>query len=365
MKKVIGATLLVLMAGVGFADIHVVDLAGGGDFTSIYTAVEDASSGDTVLISSGTYQLPSSSGAILVDKELHIMGSGYDAPEDGGTYLISSTQMFNFEASADGSTLRGLRMEGYGAPMIQVSADEVLIEDNHIVNSQTQGYIIGFAASTSSDTIRNNIIIFDITTSYRPGKYLYQTIDATVSNNIIANCSWQAGVYSYQATNTTVSNNIFLNSQYAMRSSGESTVVNNIFMGNSHAFYVDSGSPLALNNCFFNNTTNGTVGIDAFLENPDFVNFDENDVYTTASIDEDNFDFHLAGTSALINGGYVLVDFNDLDGSQNDPGIYGWLWPMGTNGAPAMPVINNISVTPSSVDPDGTISIEVIGRFGN
>ena len=365
MKLRISVLILSILYQTGFSNIQVVDLSGGGDFTSIYDAVDDASSGDTVLIMSGIYQLPATSGRVLVDRELHIMGSGYDAPEEGGTYIIAVTQMFEFTANADGSSLKGLRLDGAGAPLIAVSADNMIIEDNQLRNSANQGFIIGFAAGTSADTIRNNILLFNTGISYRPGINISQAIDITVSNNLIVNCSWYGGVYNYAGNNTTISNNIFLNCQYGVRSNGVATIVNNVFMNSPHGIYEDSGPSLIFNNCYFNNTTNGSTGVDPILESPDFVNFDQNDIYTDTSIDDDNFNFHLQPGSPLIDAGYVLVDFNDLDGSQNDPGIYGWRWPMEMNGVPQIPIINQISVTPSGVEPGGTISIQVIGRFGN
>ncbi len=366
MKLTIRLLLLSILTQYLFAEIHVVDLAGGGDYTSIYVAVDEASAGDTVLISSGTYQLPTTEGRILVDKELHILGSGYDAVENGGTYIFASTQMFDFTANADGSTLRGLRLYGAGSPLIQIAADEVIIEENHITNAQSQGFLMHIGSSVSADTIRNNILLFNPSSSHRYGIHLNGCIDATISNNIMAYFSNNGGIYAYNSTNSVVSNNIFLHSQYAVRSYGVMTIVNNIFMNCSYGIYNDTGADIIFNNCFFNNTTDGVTGTNPILENPDFVNFDENDTYTMTSVDEDDFDFHLLDESPLIDGGYELVDFNDANGSQNDPGVYGWLYPWSSdNGAPSMPVINSISVTPSSVDPGGTISIEVIGRFGN
>ena len=56
--------------------------------------------------------------------------------------------------------------------------------------------------------------------------------------------------------------------------------------------------------------------------------------------------------------------FNDEDGSRNDMGIYGWIYPMGETGAPTIPVVNSISVTPTTVSPSGTITINASGRIG-
>lgn len=352
---------LVIICSFGYSATIVVDLAGGGDYTSIYEAVDEAESGDTVLVMSGTYQLASS---IEVDQELHIIGSGYDLPENGGTYLVGSTQIFNFTSNAGGSSFRGLRLDGYGAPMVAINANDMMIENNYLRNSYSQGYIM-VLSSVTSDTVRSNIIVFNENTSYRPGVHVTGCIDPVINNNIIAYCSWQGAVYFNSSTNPTASNNIFLHCQYGVYNIGFSNIFNNIFMNNSNGITVQSGSPSIANNCFFNNTSDGSTGTDPILEDPEFVDFTPTDTYTDESYDNDNYDFHLQPGSPCIDSGYILVDYNDLDGSRNDPGIYGWLWPMGVTGAPDMPVINQISIEDPGIAPGGTISIEVIGRFGD
>ena len=374
MKHITLICALIVWTSIGFSGTIVVDLAGGGNFTNIHDAVDDANNGDTILVMSGLYLFNSANGSITVDQELHLIGSGYDSPENGGTTIEASTALFNFTANADGSTLEGFRMWGYGSPLINISADDMIIEGNHIRNSYNQGWAVNLASGVSSDTLRNNILGFS-GGSYRPGIQVYQTTDVTVSNNVFYNCNWYGAVYVTGNTNAVVSNNLFVSTATGVYHANPSTatIVNNIFMngvgGGTHQIYAGGGDPTIRNNCFFNNQSNSSTGIDPILANPDFVDFSENDTYNYLSYDDENFDFHLntgaTADSSCINTGYTLPGFNDLDGSQNDPGLYGWLWPMGTNGAPRMPVINHISVTPSGVAPGETISIEVIGRFGD
>ena len=372
MKKTLLLVAFLMAFSMGYSTTHIVDLAGGGDFTSLHDAVDDANAGDTILVMSGTFLLPAEAGAIMVNSELHIMGSGYDLPEDGGSYLYSSTAIFNFSADADGSTLSGFRMHGSGAPLIDVLADDMVIENNHIVNNYNQGWALMFRPGVASDTLRNNIIGSE-TPSYRPGVQVYQTTDVTVNNNIFYNGNWYGSVYVDGNTSAVVSNNLFLSTSIGVYYTGSSTatIVNNIFMngfgGGGGQIYQASGSPTISDNCFYNNVTDGDVGNAAILDDPEFVNFDANDTYNSVSYDNESFDFHFQTgatvDSTCIDAGYELVDFNDLDGSQNNLGNYGWRWPMSSNGAPPMPLINKISVTPPNPS-DGTISIEVIGRFG-
>ncbi len=54
MKKLILLLALMMLTGTGFSTTVVVDQSGGGDYTSIHSAVADAASGDTILVMSGT-----------------------------------------------------------------------------------------------------------------------------------------------------------------------------------------------------------------------------------------------------------------------------------------------------------------------
>jgi len=369
MKQLFVVFATIILTSSGFATILVVDQSGGGDYTTIHAAVDDAADEDTVLVSSGNYIISAGAGVITVDKPLTILGSGYDLPENGGTLLqTSAASLFDFTSAADGSQLKGFRIYGgNSSTMIAVAADDMVIEQNHITTTSRQSWVITFSSATG-DTLRNNYIGTTNTSTYRYGISIGSCTDFVASNNLI----FGFGSYIYSVmctggTNVLISNNIFLNNTNALSTnSSAQTISNNIFMnGSSSQLDIsDGGSPEISYNCFFNNTSDGSTGDQPILENPDFVDYSTTDVYAYESYDEEQFDFHLSATSPCIDGGNPLIGFNDLDGSTNDLGIYGWNWPLGTNGAPQMPVINQISVTPSSIAPGETISIEVIGRFG-
>ncbi len=342
----------------------VVDLAGGGDYTNLHDAVGGATDGDTVLVMSGTFIISAEDGIITVNKELHLLGSGYDLPEDGGTTIQSAVGIFTFDASADASTVRGFRMKGTGN-IIQVSADDMIIEENLVINSGYNGvYCVLYNAGATSDTLRNNIMGFNSTGSYRYLVGFTNTVDLTISNNIFYSSHYY-GIYPTTGTNNLIANNLFLSCRNGITYNGSPTVVNNIFMnGTSTQISGSSGSPSISYNCFYNNVGDGITGIEPVLDNPDFVDFSDNDAYASLSYDDDNYDFHLQSASPAIDAGNPLFDFFDLDGSRNDLGAYGWKFPIGTTGAPTIPIVNSISVTPSTVSPSGTITINATGRIG-
>ena len=367
MKKLILLITLMMLTAPGFSTTVVVDQSGGGDFTTIHSAVAAAASGDTILVMSGTYLLSLAQGAISITRELHLIGSGYDLPENGGTQIIASSAILSFSANADGSSFSGFRAYGYGTPMINVAADEVVIENNHLTNSYNQGWLMQLSAGITSDTVRNNYIGFN-GASNNPGISLDQTIDVTINNNVFFNCSWYGGIYVNGGTNSMITNNLFLSCATGVYTNGSAaTIENNIFYNGTNGagqIYTVSGTPTISTNCFFNNVANGITGFFPILANPSFIDFGNNDTYAYTSYDSDNYNLHLQAGSPCVDAGNASIAYYDLDGSLNDLGAYGGPWPMGTTGAPAMPIINQISVTPTGVAPGGTISIEVIGRFG-
>ena len=122
-------SLTALLSG----NVITVDLAGGGDFSSIHEAVAAAASGDTILVMSGQYDFTTSNGRITVSKQLFIIGSGFDKVENGGTKLvdINATGLFLLDASSDGTVIKGFRISsGVSAITTEPNAKRIVIENN-------------------------------------------------------------------------------------------------------------------------------------------------------------------------------------------------------------------------------------------
>jgi hypothetical protein len=73
MKKLLFAVVLAVAALPAFATILIVDINGAGQFTSIQTAIDNATPGDTIQVWPGTYN-----GAINMNKNVVLQGSGYE-----------------------------------------------------------------------------------------------------------------------------------------------------------------------------------------------------------------------------------------------------------------------------------------------
>jgi len=373
MKKWFIFCYLILFVSVPvYGKIITVDLAGGGDYETIHAAVEAAVSGDSILVMSGQYDFTVALGMITVSKKLYIIGSGYDKVVDGGTkiYDVAGSGLFTFDNNAKGSVIKGFRMQT-GATAISVTANSttITVEENFIYAATTVNF-----SSSQRDTVRSNILIsadgINININSTTGDF--------ISNNLIVggggNWTNRRGIYCVSATGLIIANNIIMKA--GDQSSGYGAiyinscnpdVYSNIFIDNYYSIGLSSASPYVTNNLFYNNTSNGWgVGQNAVEADPKFVNFTPGSTYNSESPDNDEYDFHLGSGSPAVNTGRVGLSYNDVDGTQNDMGIYGGPWPfLNDLGIPTIPEVISISVTPATVSPSGTITVSATGRIGS
>ncbi len=364
---------LFLLCNMAIAEIITVSLV-GGDYETIHEAVIAANDGDTVMVLSGNYIFTAEQGVVTIDKELAMIGGGYDAIADGGTTIYSPGQIFIFAAGSDESRLEGFRLQGYGNPMVDVTTPDIIIEENLFQNRFSSGWSL--QVTGSQDTVRNNIFTHGDATGNTYGIGISSTTDAMINNNLFASMSW--GVTTTTNSNLKIANNVFVNvstygvanGNYVWNGTDNSNVHGNIFMNCGTAVYNRAGTPTVSYNGFYNNTSNSnTTNLEAVTVDPLFVDYGSNDVYDFESYDDDSFDFHLQSSSTYIDAGPPQEEWYDLEpgegGLRNDLGMYGYGWPIGENGAPTIPVVNTINVSPSTVSPSGTITIEATGRIGD
>jgi len=377
MKK-IGLILLCLicLVVVALGKVIVVDVAGGGQYSSIHAAVSAGTTvaGDSILVMSGEYYFTSQLGKVTVSKKLFIIGSGYATVTNGGTKLIDvkGDGLFELDGSSDGTHVSGFRMDSKGnAITVLANARQIVIENNFIIQ-RTDKYAVSITSS-QNDTIRSNI--FCAGTDGREncyGVYLSTATNELVCNNLFA--GFKYAYYDPGSTNSKVLNNIFLHNGYyynfthyaGVQLTGSSTFSSNVIMSTSHYDVNDgsSGSATITYNCFFNNSYSDDKGYSTIESDPLFKNFASSDVFNETSLEDKEYDFHLNTGSPCINGG-IPGQYFDVDGSRNDVGMYGGPYPFNNDlGIPTIPEVISISVSPTSVSPSGSITISATGRIG-
>lgn len=371
MYRILGL-LSILLIGASIAqaqETHIVDLAGTGDFTTIHDAVEAASAGDTIRVQPDQYAFTADLGPVTVDKRLYIIGSGYMPVEDGGTELVDipATGYFDLTGSADGTVIKGFRVQG-AAGFIDTESGtaNVTIEENLLIG----GISVMFFQGTA-DTVRSNIF-------HGTGYYSVRTVNSNsqITNNLFNENAVPAAntglIYLQNGAGVNVAYNLFLNTTSSPSfgrpdiyvSTGAPEIYSNGFVNSPYNILDPQGNAFITNNGFYNSTPVGLNPIDA---NPDFENFDsDNAELDLETLDENEFNLKLASGSGWIDLGRTGTPYLDLDGSRSDIGLYAGPTSFSDGrGAPSVPVVIQFQVSPTTVSPSGTITITATGRIGD
>ncbi|TAL68158.1 MAG: T9SS type A sorting domain-containing protein [Bacteroidetes bacterium] len=275
----------------------------------------------------------------------------YDNPSGGimtrnnAITLITENRVFNnsnFQVSVNDSSQSSVhsnviyledtsKYNGGGVVVIRGSSANVW--ENNISNVDLAGIMIGvdshsevhdneiFSCKQSgirADSTASTINIFN--NSLKDNAALGILIKSTTSNvhhNLLVNNA-SGGISSDSSSISHIYNNTVVNKidppsgRGIFASGSESKIMNNIVWGYTLGIFKDNNSVIDYN-CTFNNTgyngPSGTGGQNAVNENPEFIDFD-------------NDDYHLKANSPCINTGNPDPFYNDTNGSRADIGCY-------------------------------------------
>jgi beta propeller repeat protein len=248
-------------------------------FKSIVMAIEQAWPGDTIQVAPGVYREN-----VSLPEGIILRGSGFDKTTIQGSGAGSVVNM------APGSTLKGFAITGSGS-----------------------GY-------------------FDAGIWHNQGQI-------TVRNNLFKNNS--AGIFTWCwdsscAAQAAIENNVFMNNLYSGVDANGWAVhraVNNIFCGSDRGLNLNNPASYAANNILCENRVglNGISQAEAHYNlywenqtNHSGVSPGTGNIYADPLfIDFEEEYFHLQPGSPAVDAGHPHPQFNDLDGSRNDIGVYG------------------------------------------
>lgn len=320
MKKSLTPAILIAICAVSSVSAKVITVSNApnspGLYTSLQTAIDSASSGDTIYVhGSGT-----SYGNVTVKKRITLFGTGHN-PSKTNPFVseIGNIQLDSLSgvSGASGSKIAGLklnRVSGYGGTG---GTKNITVQRNYFVSGGTKISITG-----SGWIIENNIISSASVNANNHSTIIFRN---NIFNSSYINSSSQATVL--------ISNNIFLGSASAFSSVSNALIANNIFSGST-----PNGSNVNTNT-FSNNITYQTssdtipigtnTGSGNFIaQNPQFMNVPVNTFNYS-------YDFTLDTISPGINAG--------TDGT--DIGAFGGAMPfVDMTGSPAIPQMKFISI---------------------
>lgn len=315
--------LLTLLSFSLFAVIRTVDNnnPSAGQYTTIQAAVTAASNDDIIYV----YPSNIAYAGFSVSKRLKIYGAGW-APNTNGssnirTTLLSSNAVFN--AGSEYSLI-----SGFNSPRVNM-----------------QGVV-------------GNVTVEDccLTDFYIEGN---QPVSINSSGYILKGCRF-AGAGNYgawiinqnQQTGITLVNCLFVGSANLMGTASSNVTVLNCSINTTSALFTQHNSNPNFRNNYI--TTAGYTGTSTFPSDAVIAyNMSSTALFPTGTTNQNNiplssvFDslFHPLPGSPAIDAGDPASDYNDLDGSRNDIGVFGGPYPYDDNGYTTLPTITDISGT--------------------
>lgn len=323
---------------------------GTGDYTSIQSAHNASSAGDTILVSPGDYNE-----AVSVYHQVTFLGAGFDQ---------TRTRNFYLQNGSTGSVLVGFHLENDAyAVQLHANADSIEIRRCRLISTYgSYDPIYRECCGGGVHLLVEDCIVIN-TLSGGDGMIVYDDT-VTVRNTIFAHVN--GGYSSGQAIvgnphYLEVTNCIFLSYYDLLSISGTDPIV---FMNNIVYDWSSSGSwgSYPAGSVFSYNAASDYMppGTNAILltTNP-FVDYDESGIY-----DQDSSDVHLDPDS-----GAVCIDAGnpgilDLDETVSDLGVYGGPRPLIDTGAPAYPFAIELITTPDVISSGDSLNFQSVGRIG-
>ncbi len=317
------------------------------NFTSLQTAIDSVSAGDTLYVSGS----PLSYGSVNIDKQLVFIGEGYH--HIGGKYS-TSVSTFNLTEKRDNlnqfiSNANGCVFTGFSC---SISSSIAGISNISIIRNNASIYYKGLSSSPATSwIIINNIISY---LSYN--NYQSYSNSFLIFNNIFTTSG------SIYINGAIIKNNLF----FKQLANSNNTISNNIFFGISPVGTTNSSLK---NNLSYASGKSISTNFDFSSNNIDTNNVENQDPKfvempaTTSPNFDYAHDYHLQSTSPAIGAGINGTDIGIYGG--NYPFPDGGPIPMQTSAVPAIPQITDLEITNTIIPIDSALHINLKARIRN
>ena len=196
-------------------DIISVDDDGGEDYTKIQDAIDNASSGDTILVFSGTYKE-----TLTIDKQLYLMGS--EENEEGIPIIDAEGYEYAICIDADSCLFQGFKVINSSKDDVIFSCIKVLSDNNELRNNTILDNYNGIWLTNSN----NNFLSNNNISKNNFGVFLLESSNNTITNNLINTTrmninSSNGGIYTWYHSN----NNIIFNNTIECDFNGDGIII--------------------------------------------------------------------------------------------------------------------------------------------
>jgi parallel beta-helix repeat protein len=255
-----------------------VDDDGGGDYTRIQDAVDNATIGDTVFVYNGTYYEN-----VVVDKSINLTG------EDKETAIINGSGVGDVVyVSADGVKISGFTIQNGGDALsydnfdagIDLHSSDNIVFDNIICLNRNSGICISYPSESSSFTSNNTVSFNIIDMNNNDGIMVIDSYSNKISDNIIES-NKNRGIYLYSVQNI-ISNNTISKNGCGIKLHTESNIISNNIISDN-VIGINFGRSGRLNDILENSISDNDYGI--LTEKPE----DLSDTKLTNYIYHNNF----------------------------------------------------------------------------
>lgn len=302
-----------------------VDDDGPADFNSIQEAVDNASSGDTIFVHTGTYYEH-----VFINKTITLVGENNNATIIDGNKTDNVLHIKTDNVTVENFAIRNSGMYLYSGILVDHSIGIIISNNNVMYNYEGIRLIF-----SENNMVRDNII-----SNNYDGVYVYSSDNNVFFNNTINSSSYY-GVYAYSSNNNSFHTNTVLNNSFAGISliySEDNVVSGNIISNNYYGAYIYSSNY----NTFFDNSliSNSYYGISLVLLSSNNIIYHNNFNNTAqAKSEKTNFwDYY--------NEGNYWSNYNGLDA--NIDGIGDTLYAIDATNLdyyPLMGMFSDFSVT--------------------
>lgn len=235
--------LLFFLVDNGSAATLTVNASGGGDYTRIQDAINNATAGDTVLVYGGTYFEN-----VNVNKRIILKGIGNPIVDANGT------------GSAITLSVSGITLEGFTAVRAFEAGIKVSSRNNTMSNNSALNNVQGiYLYYSNNNTLINNNALNN--TGF--GFLLSNSNNNTVKNNNASNNN--VGIALTNSRNNTIDRNVINLNQYAgitTDNSDYNIIIDNVVLNTNHGIML-SGSY----NQFIGNIINKSTSAGFFISN--------------------------------------------------------------------------------------------------